>query len=100
YSEKAEDWRANMDRLTRKFDTAREIVPPPVIEGSGNNDLGIIAYGSSHAPVQEARDAARNHGIETDYLRLRALPVNATVGEFIEAHPVVVVVEQNRDGQV
>ncbi len=101
YSEKPEDWQSNMDRLVRKFDTARTIVPQPVIQTHENANMAIIAYGSSEAPVQEARTRLQNeHGISTDYLRIRALPVSDIVRQFIAKHERVIVIEQNRDAQM
>lgn len=101
YSEKPDNWKNNMDRLVRKFDTARQAVPAPIVDKSANAKIGIIAYGSSDLPVAEARAWLRDHNaIETDYLRLRALPVNSAVREFITHHDKTYVVEQNRDGQV
>ncbi len=101
YSEKPEDWLKNIERLQRKFDTAREIVPQPVIDEPKDAAAGIIAYGSSDPAVQEAREILETkHGVKTAYLRLRALPVNGKVRAFCEQHRLVCVVEQNRDGQV
>jgi 2-oxoglutarate ferredoxin oxidoreductase subunit alpha len=101
YSEKPEDWQRNIDRLQRKFDTAREIVPQPVVDDMDGAVAGIIAYGSSNPAVSEARHILESeHGIKTSYLRIRALPVNGKVKEFCERHQLVCVVEQNRDGQV
>jgi 2-oxoglutarate ferredoxin oxidoreductase subunit alpha len=101
YSERAEDYKNNMDRLARKFDTARQFVPVPVKEVSGTSKIGIIAYGTSHWAVEEAHDQlTKEHGIKADYLRLRAYPFNQDVHEFIRNHDRVYVVEQNRDGQM
>ncbi|MBZ5530721.1 MAG: 2-oxoacid:acceptor oxidoreductase subunit alpha [Acidobacteriia bacterium] len=101
YSERADDYTNNMDRLSRKFDTARKFVPAPVKEVSGTSKTGIIAYGTSHWAVAEALDQLiKEHGIKADYLRLRAFPFNQDVHEFIRNHDVVYVVEQNRDGQM
>ncbi len=100
YSERPEAYTRNMDRLARKFETARQMVPPPEVDEPGA-DLGIIAFGTSHWAIVEARDQLRSeHGIETDYLRLRAYPFSATVKDFVHRHKCVYVVEQNRDGQM
>ena len=100
YSEKPEDLQELVDRLKRKFLTARTVVPEPVYAGSGG-PVGILAYGSSDPAVVEARDILREaHGLETDYLRVRALPFTDAVSAFIRAREVVYVVEQNRDGQM
>ncbi len=101
YSEKSDNWQQNMDRLIRKFDTIREHVPQPITELSGKGGVGIMAYGSSDDAVQEARHyLAQRHAMETSYCRVRALPVNGQVREFVDQHEIVYVVEQNRDGQM
>jgi 2-oxoglutarate ferredoxin oxidoreductase subunit alpha len=90
-----------MDRLTRNVETARRFVPPPVVENGSNSRVGIIAYGSTHHAIGESRDQLRaENGIETNYLRLRALPFSPEVETFIAEHDRVYVVEQNRDGQM
>jgi 2-oxoglutarate ferredoxin oxidoreductase subunit alpha len=100
YSEKPADWAGNLDRLTKKFDTARKLLPKPIIKVMPGAPVGIIAFGSSDPAVEEARSLlAAEEGTKTDYLRLRALPIGAEVFEFIDSHPVVYVVEQNRDAQ-
>ena len=101
YSEKADVFSRNMDRLTRKFDKAREILPPPERRGTGKEKVGIIAYGSSDPAIRESQDQLRDErGLETDYLRVRAWPFARAVREFVAAHDRVYVVEQNRDGQL
>ncbi|MGB8115388.1 MAG: 2-oxoacid:acceptor oxidoreductase subunit alpha, partial [Candidatus Sulfotelmatobacter sp.] len=75
YSERPDDYENNMERLNRKFETARSFVPRPEIFKGTNAKIGIIAYGTSHWGVSESRDQLKNeYGIETDYLRLRAYP--------------------------
>ncbi len=106
YSERPEDYVRNMDRLNHKWETARSVVPAPVLEHSvtGQNqgaDVGIIAFGSSHWAVVETMDQLRQEqGIAADYLRVRAWPFSKELDEFIAAHQRVYVVEQNRDGQM
>src|SRR5438270_8495654 len=101
YSERADDFENNMERLNRKFETARSYVPRPEIVGSGKEKIGIIAYGTSHWGITESRDQLRDeYGIETDYLRLRAYPFTREVHQFVEQHEHVYVVEQNRDAQM
>ncbi len=100
YSERPEDYVANMDRLARKYETARGLVPAPVADDRGRA-VGLIAYGSTHAAIPEARDQLRaSSGLETDYLLIRALPLRQEIRAFIERHARVYVVEQNRDGQM
>jgi 2-oxoglutarate ferredoxin oxidoreductase subunit alpha len=100
YSEKPQHWKGNLDRLTRKFDTARTLLPRPVVETAPGATIGVIAYGSSDMAVKEARAKLAARGTPTDYLRLRALPIDTEVRDFIRGHRVVYVVEQNRDAQV
>ncbi|HEU4385686.1 MAG TPA: 2-oxoacid:acceptor oxidoreductase subunit alpha [Anaeromyxobacteraceae bacterium] len=101
YSEKPEVYERNMARLARKLEGTREAAPAPVVEGSGQAKVGIVAYGSTHWAVVESRDQlVREHGLSTDYLRIRAFPFAREVQDFVAAHERVYVVEQNRDGQM
>jgi 2-oxoglutarate/2-oxoacid ferredoxin oxidoreductase subunit alpha len=101
YSERPTDYVASIDRIDRKFQHARTLVPPPVIARVDGARVGIIGYGTSHWGICECRDQLRQDaGIETSYLRLRAYPFSPDVGAFIAAHDRVYVVEQNRDGQM
>ena len=101
YSERADDFENNMERLNRKFETARSFVPRPEITKGNDAKIGIIGYGTSHWGITESRDQLRDeYSIETDYLRLRAYPFTREVHEFIEQHEHVYVVEQNRDAQM
>ncbi len=100
YSERSDDWERNLARLARKVDNARSALPAPVLEGQGAV-VGIVAYGSSHHGVLEAREQLRREkGIEADYLRVRAYPFSREVEAFVQGHERVYVVEQNRDGQL
>jgi len=101
YSERPDDFERNMERINKKFETARSFVPRPEVSTTGKTKIGIIAYGTSHWGIIESRDQLRNeYGIETDYLRLRAYPFTREVHEFVEKHDRVYVVEQNRDAQM
>ena len=100
YSERPADWQNNLDRLTRKHDTARALVPPPVADEVEGASIGIIAYGSTDAAIQEARDRLRTQGVQTSYMRLRALPLGEQVRAFVAKHDRVYVVEMNQDGQM
>jgi 2-oxoglutarate ferredoxin oxidoreductase subunit alpha len=101
YSERSDVFTANMDRLARKFDRAREALPQPVLRGSGRPGVGVVAYGSSDPAIRESQDQLRSGaGLETDYLRVRAWPFSRAVLDFVAAHERVYVVEQNRDGQL
>ena len=101
YSERPEDYVNNMDRLNRKWETARDVVPAPVLERTTPGaKIGIIAFGSSHWATVESVDELAKKGTAVDYLRLRAYPFNKVVAEFIATHDRVYVVEQNRDAQM
>ncbi len=103
YSERPEDYANNMDRLNRKWQTARGLAPAPVIERSTPGaKVGIIAFGSSHWAVLESLDQLLNQpeAIPADYLRLRAYPFSAAVNDFIAAHERVYIIDQNRDAQM
>jgi 2-oxoglutarate ferredoxin oxidoreductase subunit alpha len=101
YSERADDYVHNMDRLRRKFETAATLVPQPEVDLDPEARIGIIAYGTSHWAVVESRDQLRvEAGVQTSYLRLRAYPFPQQVAEFIQAHDRVYLVEQNRDAQM
>jgi len=101
YSEKPEDYEKNMERLQRKFDHARSIVPQPIIETVPNAEIGIIGFGSSHWALTESRDQLRDeHKLATDYLRIRAYPFANEISDFVRSHKRVYVVEQNRDAQM
>ncbi len=100
YSEKPGDWQNNLDRLTRKHDTARTLVPQPVVDERKGAAIGIIACGSTDGAIQEGRDILRERGIETSYLRVRALPLGDVATAFVEKYERVYVVEMNQDGQL
>ena len=101
YSERPEDYENNMLRLARKFETAKTLVPKPILEGTGRQKTGIIAFGTSHWAVVESRDQLeREPGLATDYLRIRSFPFTQEVAEFVAAHERIYVVEQNRDAQM
>ena len=101
YSERADDYANNLDRLARKFETARTLIPKPVLETAEGARIGVIGYGTTHWAITESRDQLQEeHGVKTSYLRLRGYPFGPEVFEFINRHERVYVVEQNRDGQL
>ena len=101
YSERPDDFERNMERINRKFETARSFVPRPEVVSAGKSKIGIIAYGTSHWALVESRDQLKKeYNFEADYLRLRAYPFTREVHEFVEQHERVYVVEQNRDAQM
>ncbi|WP_322807101.1 2-oxoacid:acceptor oxidoreductase subunit alpha [Thermanaerothrix sp.] len=100
YSEEPEVWERVLNRIARKMENARNLVPKPVIQSHPNAEIGIIAYGSTEPAIQEARDLLAAKGVATDFLRLRALPFTDETTEFLRGHSRLYVVELNRDGQM
>ena len=100
YTESPEVYARNLDRLARKFDTARTLVPEPEQWHDDGAEVGLIAYGSTHWAMIEARDQLAAAGIASGYLLLKALPFTTHLAAFLERYPRVYVVEQNREGQM
>jgi 2-oxoglutarate/2-oxoacid ferredoxin oxidoreductase subunit alpha len=101
YSERPDDYKNNLDRLRRKFENARNVVPKPELMRNNGSEIGIIAFGTSHHALVEALDQLQSdHGVKADYLRLKAYPFTREVHDFIATHQRVYVVDQNRDGQM
>jgi 2-oxoglutarate ferredoxin oxidoreductase subunit alpha len=101
YSERPDDYVENMERLARKFETARKYVPAPVVDQTKNAKIGIIGYGTSHWAITESRDQLREETkVESSYLRVRAYPFTEDLLKFIDGHERVYIVEQNRDAQL
>jgi 2-oxoglutarate ferredoxin oxidoreductase subunit alpha len=100
YSEDEHDYKYILDRLRKKFETARHQVPKPIVETTRGVKTGIICYGSSYEPVREARDRLRAAGLKTNHMLLRALPLSREVRDFLAEHDTIYLVEQNRDAQM
>jgi len=101
YTEDAETFERNMMRLKKKFITAKQYMPKPVVFTTEGAKTGIIAYGSTESAIIEARDLLeQNEGIKTDFMRVRAIPFTQEVDEFVGNHDQIFVVELNRDGQL
>ncbi|MEX2540314.1 MAG: 2-oxoacid:acceptor oxidoreductase subunit alpha [Trueperaceae bacterium] len=100
YSERPEDWRHNGERLARKFDSARRLLPEPILDEPEGSTLAIVAFGSTRYAIEEARDRLAVAGLTSAFLRLRALPIGEKVREFVGRHDRIAVVEMNRDGQL
>jgi 2-oxoglutarate ferredoxin oxidoreductase subunit alpha len=101
YSERGADYVYNMQRLLQKFETAKSLVPQPVLErAAAPAPHGAIFYGSTSPAMAEAVEHLQADGIAIDTLRVRAFPFLDSVRDFIDAHDSVFVVEQNRDGQL
>ncbi len=100
YSESSQVYKELLDRLRKKYETARASVPPPIIHNGSGGAAGLISFGSSYFPACEALDRIAEEGRPMDHLLLRALPVNGEVKDFIAAHEEVFLLEQNRDAQM
>jgi 2-oxoglutarate ferredoxin oxidoreductase subunit alpha len=100
YTEDAREYQAVVDRLRRKWETAKQYVPAPAVEYSERHRAGIISVGSCDGAVREARELLAASGVHTNYLRVKAFPFNAQVQDFLDAHDRIYVVEQNRDAQL
>ena len=100
YSEDEKDYKETLDRLRKKFETARKYVPKPIVEMTEGVRTGVICFGSSYEPTRDARERLRALGLKTNHLLLRALPLTDESKKFLAAHDVIYLVEQNRDGQM
>jgi 2-oxoglutarate ferredoxin oxidoreductase subunit alpha len=101
YSERPDDYVDNMDRLARKFETARRHVPKPEIDRVAEARIGFIGYGTSHWAIGESRDQLREEtDVKASYFRLRGYPFSEELAAFVDAHDRVYVIEQNRDAQL
>lgn len=100
YSERPDVWEKNMERLALKFKTAQNYLPAPVSRPKEGAKMGIIAFGSTEAAIEEAQDILASQDFPFDFMRIKALPLANAVKEFIDSHEKVYVVELNRDGQM
>jgi 2-oxoglutarate ferredoxin oxidoreductase subunit alpha len=101
YTEKPDEYVEVMERLSRKFENARKLVPTPVLERSNGAKIGVIAYGTSDFAIVESLDEIKGtYDLDIDYLRVRAYPFAEEVHDFVSSHERVYVVEQDRDAQL
>ncbi len=100
YTEDSNEYLEVVDRLRRKWETAKQYVPEPAVDYSDKYKVGIISIGSCDCAVIEARDELLASGKGTNYLRVKAFPFTDRVQEFIDSHDRLYVVEQNRDAQL
>ena len=100
YTEDSDDYQDVVDRLLVKWETARTIVPKPVIRYSQSNKAGIITIGSGDGACEEAMGRLAKQDVNLNYCRIKAFPFSDEVSDFIKQHDVVYVVEQNRDAQL
>ncbi len=100
YTEDSADYQLVLDRLTRKFVTAKKYVPKPVIEQDARTEIAIVSIGSCDGAVHEALDVLKARGVALNYMRVRAFPFSEDVEKFLADHKLLFVVEQNRDAQL
>src|SRR6202012_1095909 len=107
YTEDSTEYQILLDRLLKKWDTARRLVPRAVVNSTVNStvdaaagsEIGIVSIGSCEGAIHEAMDILKTHGVRVDYMRVRAFPFSEDVERFLAAHRLLFVVEQNRDAQ-
>ena len=101
YTERPNEYQAVMDRLTRKFETARTLVPAPVAYRNGKSKIGFLAFGTTDFAMRESLDQIeKENGLSVDYMRIRSFPFTREIRDFVASHERVYVVEQNRDAQM
>ena len=99
YTEDSTEYQLVVDRLLKKWATAKKLVPRAVIDASAGSDVGIVSIGSCDGAIHEAIDVLRTHDVGVNYMRVRSFPFTEDVERFLSNHRVIFVVEQNRDGQ-
>jgi 2-oxoglutarate ferredoxin oxidoreductase subunit alpha len=99
YTEDSTEYQIVLDRLMRKWDTAKKLVPRAVIDATAGGDVGLVSIGSCDGAIHEAIDVLKAEGVRVNYMRVRAFPFSEDVERFLAAHRLLFVVEQNRDAQ-
>ena len=99
YTEDSAEYQVVLDRLRKKWDTAKRLVPRAVIDATAGSEIGIVSIGSCEGAIHEAIDILKTHQVAVDYMRVRAFPFSEDVERFLAAHKLLFVVEQNRDAQ-
>jgi len=101
YTEKPDEYQEVMDRLVRKFESARKLVPGPVTVKQGSSKIGFLAYGTTDFALRESMDQIKKEfNKDVDYMRIRAYPFAHEIHDFVASHERVYVVEQDRDAQL
>src|SRR5580693_8202469 len=99
YTEDSVEYQIVLDRLLKKWQTAKLLVPRAVIDTTAGGDIGIVSLGSCEGAIREAMDVLKADGVGIDYMRVRGFPFGEAVEQFLAAHRMLFVVEQNRDAQ-
>ena len=101
YTEKPDEYQEVMDRLSRKFESARKLVPSPVAVKNGTSRVGFLAFGTTDFALTESLDQIKKeYNKDVDYMRIRAYPFAHEIHDFVASHDRVYIVEQNRDAQL
>jgi 2-oxoglutarate ferredoxin oxidoreductase subunit alpha len=100
YTEDSAEYQEVVDRIDRKIQRAAKAVPAPIIRNAKGATMGLVTVGGCHAACVEALDLLAKDGVTLDYMRVRGFPFGAEVQQFLDAHDVNFIVEQNRDGQL
>ncbi len=100
YTEDSADYQAVLDRLMKKWASARRYLPRAVIDATAGSKVGIVSVGSGDGAIREAMDVLKERGVALDYMRIRSFPFTEDVERFLAAHELLFVVEQNRDAQL
>ena len=100
YTEDSADYQVVLDRLLRKWATAKKLVPRAVIDATAGAPVGLVSLGSCDGAVREAIEVLKSRGVGVDYMRVRSFPFSEDVERFLTAHELLFVVEQNRDAQL
>jgi 2-oxoglutarate ferredoxin oxidoreductase subunit alpha len=99
YTEDPADYQIVLDRLLKKWATAKKLVPRAVIDATAGSAAALVSLGSCDGAIHEAMDVLKGHGVTLDYMRVRSFPFSEDVERFLAAHELLFVVEQNRDAQ-
>ncbi|HWM67966.1 MAG TPA: 2-oxoacid:acceptor oxidoreductase subunit alpha [Steroidobacteraceae bacterium] len=99
YTEDSVEYQIVLDRLLKKWETAKKLVPRAVIDARAGSDIGLVSIGSCDGAINEAMGVLAAEGVAVDYMRVRAFPFSEDVERFLSAHKLLFIVEQNRDAQ-
>ncbi len=99
YTEDSTEYQIVLDRLLKKWDTAKKLVPRAIIDATAGSEIGIVSIGSCDSAIHEALAILKAQGVGVNYMRVRSFPFSEDVERFLAAHRVLFVVEQNRDAQ-
>jgi len=99
YTEDSAEYRIVLDRLLKKWETAKKLMPRAIIDATAGGDIGLVSIGSCDGAIHEAMDLLKSQGVKVNYMRVRGFPFTEDVERFLAAHRLIFVIEQNRDAQ-